>query len=66
MSGKTDSGTESLLLMLHRAAETQGALECESLARLLRALGDRNSFVKLLAKQQVTLFRTASTASRPC
>ncbi|GEM06491.1 phosphatidylinositol 3-/4-kinase [Rhodotorula toruloides] len=36
------------------AAEPQGLLECEALARLLRLLGHRNSFIKSLAKLQIT------------
>ncbi|BGO96796.1 Serine/threonine-protein kinase MEC1 [Rhodotorula toruloides] len=39
---------------LARVAEPQGLLECEALARLLRLLGHRNSFIKSLAKLQIT------------
>ncbi|BGP12911.1 hypothetical protein JCM10213v2_000828 [Rhodosporidiobolus nylandii] len=50
--------TLQLVGKLARAAEPQGLLECEALARLLRRLGHRNGFIKSAAKLQLT--QTAS------
>ncbi|GAA6005621.1 hypothetical protein JCM10207_005273 [Rhodosporidiobolus poonsookiae] len=46
--------TLQLLGKLARAAEPQGLLECESLARLLARFGHRNAFIKSTAKLQLT------------
>ncbi|GAA5857265.1 hypothetical protein JCM8547_009406 [Rhodosporidiobolus lusitaniae] len=45
--------TVQLVGKLARMAEPQGLLECESLVRLLRLLGDRNAFLKSMVKLQI-------------